>query len=92
MVHKHHHARHKLDFYEYIYVYRKNLQANFTLLSMRDPTKKLSVTKLYLLHIQSVFVTGRLLLRIRIAPIPNPKIYGNKYGFSIRSVFTPMVT
>jgi hypothetical protein len=87
MVHKHHHARHKLVLYEYIFMYIENLQANFTLLSTRDSTKCLSATEPYSLHIRSVFVSNRLRFRIHIrtlsAPIPIPKKYGNEYDFTI---------
>jgi hypothetical protein len=67
-------------------MYVEKLQADFTLLSMRDPTKCLSATKPYSLNIRSVFFTDRLRFHIRIrtlsAPIPNSKKYGNEYGFT----------
>jgi hypothetical protein len=46
----------------------------------------LSAIEPYSFHIRSVFITDRLRFRIRIrtlsAPIPNPKKYGNEYGFT----------
>jgi hypothetical protein len=53
-------------------MYVENLQANFTLLSMIDPTKCLSAAEPYLLHIRSIFVTDRLRFRIRIHTLSAP--------------------
>jgi hypothetical protein len=97
MVHKQHHARHKLVLYEYIYVYRKKLQANFILLLTGDPIKCLSATEPYSLHIRSVFVTDRLWFCIRIrtlsAPIPNSKKIWQRIRFhyypSVSAPFSP---
>jgi hypothetical protein len=97
MVHKHHHARHKLVLHEYIIIYVLKLQANFTLLSRRDPIKCLSAIEPYSLHIRFVFVTDRLRFCIYIrtlsAPILNKKNMVTNIisllSIHICSVFTP---